>query len=194
MIYIYAMENDSMTGVYKVGMSIKMLSDTILEANLPCEWNPPLSYKLTMSVLVSDPYNKLIELQSKILQYRINPNRDFFRISHSELVGFCKLIGYCNIQIPEDRKHAIPIGRCRDTKKCFINNQKIRHVIRAKQAGSWECTYDSASGKLRHNGNLLTMNKFATNHYKATRPDRTPNCNAWKECECEINGMWGIYV
>ena len=41
-----------------------------------------------------------------------------------------------------------------------------------------------------YNDEKYTLNKFASFHYKSTRPDRSSACNAWFECEYEVNNGW----
>jgi hypothetical protein len=86
---------------------------------------------------------------------------------------------------------------CRDMKKCFKDGQRIRHTIGVNN--TWMATYNSSlntinyynlkDGKL-NSGSAVSLNKFAENHYKSDRPDRVSAVNAWKECECEVDGKW----
>jgi hypothetical protein len=41
-----------------------------------------------------------------------------------------------------------------------------------------------------HDAPHLSINKFAESHYQSERPERISSVNAWKECECEIDGVW----
>jgi hypothetical protein len=77
---------------------------------------------------------------------------------------------------------------CRDMTKCFINGQRIRHTIGINKI--WIGTYDSSKNGILHDGKTLTLNKFAVSHFESERPDRVSNVNAWKECECEVDGKW----
>ena len=54
---------------------------------------------------------------------RVNPNKEFFRISIKELTLFFNLIDGKYYNIKDD------IVRCRNIQKCFIDKQKIRHKI-----------------------------------------------------------------
>lgn len=76
---------------------------------------------------------------------------------------------------------------CRDMIKCFTDGQRIRHTIGDNIIKG---TYDSTYNKIIYNKKLLSLNKFATGHYKMVSPQRNPNCNAWLECECKINKKW----
>jgi hypothetical protein len=104
------------------------------------------------------------------------------------------------------------ITLCRDTKRCFINGQQIKHTIRCSidndtyndkdndnkgQKNKYTiinktrlCIYDSKTNLLKFNGKYLTMNQFVKTHYELERPDRTSCANAWAECECKINDKW----
>jgi hypothetical protein len=76
---------------------------------------------------------------------------------------------------------------CRDMTKCFTHGQRIRHIIGDNIIKG---TYDSTHNKIIYNKQLLSLNKFATGHYKLVSPQRNPSCNAWRECECKINKKW----
>lgn len=87
---------------------------------------------------------------------------------------------------------------CRIMAKCFTDGQEIRHKI------SNENDINIVIAVFNKSDNILVgvsntikgekyenMNQFASNHYKAVRPDRTQSVNAWKECECLIDDKWG---
>ena len=79
----------------------------------------------------------------------------------------------------------------RNIKTIFTNGQRIRHTI---GINTWIGIYDSTNNLIICNGikynGRSPLNKFASSHYKIERPDRSSRCNAWLECECEINGEW----
>lgn len=89
----------------------------------------------------------------------------------------------------EEEEKRIDVTRCRDMTKCFTDGQRIRHKGNKTQT-TWIGTYDSTKGKIIYDGNSYTLNMFVVTHYKTERPDRTPNANAWAECECEKDGEW----
>jgi hypothetical protein len=84
------------------------------------------------------------------------------------------------------------INGCRDMSLCFNHNQRIRHRIRKNKPDEsiWISVYDANQGGILFEGNVLTLNQFASRHYMSEVPNRTSRVNAWLECECEINGSW----
>ncbi len=80
-----------------------------------------------------------------------------------------------------------PKKGCRDMTKCFTNGQLIRHTI---QGNTWVGTYNLANNGIVYDNKTLTLNQFAKSHYKTVKPDRVSNVNAWRECECKVNGLW----
>ena len=86
------------------------------------------------------------------------------------------------------RVKATGVKGSRDMAKCFTNGQRIRHTIGINK--TWTGTYDSSKNAIVCDGKTLTLNKFAVSHFESERPDRVSNVNAWKECECEVNGKW----
>ena len=79
------------------------------------------------------------------------------------------------------------VKKCRNSKECFTNGQRIRH-------NNWIGIYDYKNNAIIYNGKKYQgrspLNQFVTSHYKIERNDRVYNANAWTECECEINGIW----
>ena len=70
--------------------------------------------------------------------------------------------------------------------------EKIRHSI---GDDIWIGIYDTSKKGIICNDRLYKgrrspLNDFAKTHYKEKKPSRTSQCNAWNECECEINGEW----
>tara|TARA_Y100000590_G_C15574034_1_gene959719 strand:- start:237 stop:1151 length:915 start_codon:yes stop_codon:yes gene_type:complete len=87
---------------------------------------------------------------------------------------------------------AVPINLCRNLDRCIKDGQKIRHSI---NDDIWVGIYDTSKKCIICNGILYKgrrspLNDFATAHYKEKKPCRTSQCNAWNECEYEINGEW----
>jgi len=85
------------------------------------------------------------------------------------------------------RAKSPPETGCRDMAKCITNGQRIRHKIGTKKIRVG--TYDSSKNGIVYDEKILTLNQFAVSHYKLERPERV-TANAWKECECEVNGKW----
>ena len=82
---------------------------------------------------------------------------------------------------------AASTARRRDMAQCFTHGQRIRHAISTTR--TWIGIYDSTSGRIVYDGLKLTLNAFAMAHYRAERSDRI-SVNAWRECECEVAGVW----
>ena len=72
--------------------------------------------------------------------------------------------------------------------KCFTNGQRIRHIIGINK--TWIGIYDSKKNGIIYDGKTLTLNKFGVLHLELERPDRVSKLNAWKDCECEVDGKW----
>ena len=80
---------------------------------------------------------------------------------------------------------------CRDARQCFRHGQLIRHTT---GNNTWTGTYDSSRNviicnEITYEG-LSPLNQFVKSHYETERQDRVPNANAWRECQCEVNGQW----
>ena len=150
---------------------------------------------------------------------RINSRREFFRVSLEEVKIFFKLMDgelWDNEHTvkkknddndgdkdeegeydEEDEEKTLQdsktlhIKGCRNMSECFTNGQKIRHTIGINK--TWIGLYDSLKKAIIYRGNVYRgnspLNKFATSHYELERSSRV-SVNAWRECECEVDGKW----
>jgi len=207
---MYCFSNGSMPGILKVGMtkSEERTPDKRLrEANSSDTWRPPAPYVIEFAKKISDPEQKEIILHRLLTQYteRPNPRREFFKVTTEEVKSFFELMDgeWWNTNNNSQENEVVDESdeqdefvsntydeqpKCRDMRKCFANGQQIRHRI-----GITEIIigiYNQENNTIMYEGQLITLNKFTENHYKKIRPDRTYKNNAWKECECEINGEW----
>lgn len=80
--YIYCMSNESMPGIYKVGMTTRHPDARLLEANMSDTWRPPTPYRLEFYKRVYNPREKESEVHKLLtIHYeRINQNREFFKV------------------------------------------------------------------------------------------------------------------
>ena len=206
--YLYCFSNDSMPGILKVGMTERIPTIRLNEANSSDTWRPPTPYKIEFAKKVCNPKQKETVLHVILSQYteRIHPKREFFRVSPEEVNTFFDLIDgdlWVEQQKEEDEEEEeeeeedvtntkIPIVKCSDTTKCFTNGQRIRHTIGINK--TWIGIYYSSQNGILCNEKMYQgrspLNQFAKSHYAAERNDRVSNVNAWSECECEINGKW----
>lgn len=211
--YLYCFSNTSMPGILKVGMTERTPIIRLNEANSSDTWRPPNPYLIEFAKKVLNPKEKETNIHKLLSQYteRINPKREFFRVSPEEVNAFFDLIdGDLWIADSEDKDYdnndddnydddddddnkdsisKLQIVKCRDMSKYFTNGQRIRHTIGINKI--WIGIYDSTKNKIIHNENFYkSLSGFAKKHYSIDRTDRVMNANGWKECECEINGEW----
>jgi len=138
---------------------------------------------------------------------RINPKREFFRVSPEEIKTFFDLIdgdlwietlneededidSICKNVREETAKSNISLKKgSRDMTKCFTDGQYIRHTIGINK--TWIGKYDSSkNGIICDTKFYKSLSGFAGMHYSIDRTDRSNSANGWKECECEVNGKW----
>ncbi len=201
--YIYCFSNSSMPGIFKIGMTERTPNIRLNEANTSDTWRPPTPYKIEIAKKVINPKQKEITIHALLTQYteRINPRREFFKISLEEVKTFFDLMDgelWLNNELNEENNtdddddseiNVSLIKGCRDMTKCFTNGQKIRHVIGINNI--WVGIYDSNKNGIQYNNKIYkSLSGFAENHYSTDRPDRCSSANGWRECECEVNGSW----
>ena len=203
--YLYCFSNQSMPGSLKVGITERIPEIRLNEANSSDTWRPPTPYIIEFAKKVLNPKHKETTLHNLLSQYteRINPKREFFRVSTEEVKTFFDLIDgdlwvkYPEEEDEEDEEHEdnqstisnSPVVKCRDMSKCFTNGQRVRHTIGINKI--WIGIYNSSKNGIMYDTKFYkSLSGFAVMHYSIDRPDRVKSANGWKDCECEVNGKW----
>lgn len=92
--YVYCFSNESMPGILKVGMTERTPTARLADANSSDTWRPPTPYKIEFAKKVTNPKNKETLLHGLLTRYtdRVNPKREFFRVSVEEVKQFFELM------------------------------------------------------------------------------------------------------
>jgi hypothetical protein len=215
--YIYCFSNSSMPGILKVGMTERTPVIRLGEANTSDTWRPPTPYTIEFAKKISDASGKEKILHTLLEQYteRINPRREFFRVSPEEVRKFFDLMDgemWAEPRIEEEEdeedeeeeeesgENIISSSKlekearkkdkgCREMSKCFTNGQRVRHTIGINNI--WVAIFDSIKRCLIHDGKeYKAMCSFANAHWKNYRPDSNRHADGWGGCECEVDGKW----
>ena len=196
--YVYAFSNKSMPGILKCGMTERTPEERLKEANVSDTWRPPTPYVMEFAKKVNDVKNKEITLHKLLEKYteRVNPKREFFRVSIEEIKTFFDLMDgeiYSN-EIKENplvtttfdlENSDSKILGCRNMQSLFIDKQRIRHKIDEDKI--WIGYYDMETDTIIHNKmSYKSLSSFTRTHYGIDRPDRCKESNGWRECEVEI--------
>ena len=195
--YLYAFSNICMPGILKVGMTERTPEERLKDANRSDTWRPPAPYKLECAIKVNNPLKKENILHRILEKYvdRINPEREFFKISIEEIRLFFSLFDseiYVikneeDVDMEEVKDKDIKNKKSRDMKRYFKDKQNIKHNI---DGNSWIGEYDYDKNAISYNGkHYKNPTNFAQDHYKQEKPGKN-NINGWTECECEIDGRW----
>jgi len=192
--YVYCLSNPCYIGLVKVG-EIHTEGKTPLDrAKELFTTGVPEPFKVEFAKKVKDPKQKEGILHQLLEQYteRHSNRREFFRVSVAQVRLFFDLMdGEEWTDTPPTQPVIVTQEErrgCRDTSKCFMNGQKIRHTIGNDKV--WIGIYDATRDKIIYEGKEYSLNKFASTHYLVERPDRSSEVNAWRECECDMNGNW----
>ena len=204
--YLYCFSNQLMPGILKVGMTERTPEIRLNEANSSDTWRPPTPYEIVFAKKVSNPKQKETTLFSILSQYteRINPRREFFRVSQEEVKTLFDLIdGELWVETPKEKDEEKDEEKdkekdedeekdkekgCRDMTKCFTHGQRIRHKIGINKI--WIGKYDSLKNGIIYDTKFYkSLSRFAQTHYRIINSNRT-SANGWAECECEVNGEW----
>lgn len=197
--YLYCFSNESMLGVYKVGMTERTPIERLNDANCSDTWRPPTPYVIEFYKKVSNVKEKEIAMHKILEKYtnRINPKREFFRASLDEIKAFFDLMdGISEDEISKDDENNDTVNKPKNTfviremSKCFNNGQSIRHKI--DNDNIWIGKYDIVNDAIFCNDIAYSsMSAFAAGHIKSLNPDKCKiTVNGWKECEYDVNGNW----
>lgn len=218
--WIYCISNPAMPGLLKIGMTERTPDIRLSEANTSNTWLP-MPFILEMAKRVTNPEQKEKTLHKLLEQYteRINPRREFFRVTLEEVKVFfdlidgemwsgvnAELVPIAAILENEESQSAEDVesitsdeslqGKqlgCRDMTKCFSDGQYIRHVIGG--SGVWQGIYNRERNKIIVNQasndetEYKSLSSFAQAHYRAENSNRI-SANGCAECECYVNGQW----
>jgi len=83
--YVYAFSNESMPGIFKIGMTERTLEERLSEANLPDTFKPPLPYVIEIHKKVNNCKETEKKIHALLSDKRVNPHREFFKITIEEL-------------------------------------------------------------------------------------------------------------
>ena len=112
--YLCCVSNESMPGILKIYMinDITKLNE-VMKVDSSDNLELPTPYKIELLRLVSDPIEKELSLHKLLSQYteRINPMRNFFRISVEEVKSFFEVIGIGKLWIQPSKEDIISISR-----------------------------------------------------------------------------------
>ena len=73
----------------------------------------------------------------------------------------------------------------------FEDGQRIRHTISKIINDTWIGIYNKEKDEIQYEGVChKSPSRFAKEHLKKSRPDRTSQINGWTACEYEVDGKW----
>jgi hypothetical protein len=85
---------------------------------------------------------------------------------------------------------AAPTKGCREMSKCFIDGQRIRHVI-LRNNQTLYATYDAQRDRLvLEDGKTFAGPCGVANEHYKRHGFAHGHRDGWGECECEVNGKW----
>lgn len=83
--YVYVLSNESMPGIFKIGMTERSPEERVLEANISDTFRPPTPYIIEIQKKVNN-YKEIEKNIHMILSdKRVNSKREFFKITIEEL-------------------------------------------------------------------------------------------------------------
>lgn len=196
--YIYCFSNPSYSSdILKVGMTNRTPDERAKELYTT---GLPTPFIIEFAKKVNNPKDKEKIIHKILDEYRVNPKREFFRVSIEKVKMIFELPDgewwSENSSInddeateeDEDEDESPVVRKKRDMTKCFSDGQIIKHTIGdSTRIG----TYVLSRNVIEYNGiDFKSPSGFTSNHYRYVRPDRTDSSNGWSECTYELNGEW----
>lgn len=111
-----------MPGVVKIGYTERTVEERLQEANIGGTWSPPTNYTVEFAKFIKNAHKKERILHKLLDLFRINPNREFFRVP-LETVRL-----YFDLMDGNDWSHDLPELET-PTKKEDIYNSFLNEVI-----------------------------------------------------------------
>lgn len=107
--HLYCFSNTSMPGILKIGMTKRTPEIRLKEANKSDTWKPPTPYVIEFAKRVISPKVKETILHTILAKYseRINPKREFFRVSVKEVKDLFDLMDgeYYNLESEDEEEN-----------------------------------------------------------------------------------------
>lgn len=205
--YIYCFSNISMPNIFKIGTTERTPIERLKEANSLDTWKPPTPYKIEFAKKVKNPKEKETTLHKLLEQYteRINPRREFFKVSLEEIKIFFDLIDGEIYKENKDNKEIDEKNNIEEDEEnnsdsdnskrnmynmsqYFKDGQRIRHIIGINKIRIG--IYNSSQNVIIHEGNMYkSLSGFALKHNRVYNSSRKTT-NGWTECEYEVDGQW----
>jgi hypothetical protein len=94
---------------------------------------------------------------------------------------------------------AVVVVGCRDMTKCLPNGTHIRTntpLVVTQLTGKYNSFADLKKTRVSHRkvinfeGKMYSLNQFNLLPRKRERPDIIKSADAWRECECKLDGVW----
>ena len=192
--YIYCLSNDSMPGLLKIGeihTDGRTPEDRVRELYTT---GVPLPFTIEFAKKVANPAEAEARIHAFISDKRVNPRREFFKVTPEYVRRLFDLIDGEMWVRPEqeeesDDNDTVP-GQGSKMQKSFVNGLRIRHMISRDPNKTWIGTYNATTDRIVHNDISYTSpSNFGLIHNRLYSPDRK-STGGWVECECEVDGIW----
>ena len=198
--WLYCLSNSSMPGLLKIGQT---KNEPKVRAEQLQTTGVPLPFKIEFAKYVKDYVKKEKILLNLLEQYyeRINPKREFFKVSKEEVYAFFELIDGEYYKFNEETEIDNIVGTINnkivnknyDMKDYFTDGMKIRHKI--GMTNIWIGIYDKLTNTIRYKNEIFTsLSQFKCAHYINHNPDlkgkKDTYGNAWVLCEYEKDNEW----
>ena len=192
--YIYCLSNDAMPGIVKIGeihTEGRTPDDRIRELYTT---GVPLPFKIEFAKKVANPAEAEARIHAFISDKRVNPRREFFKVTPEYVRRLFDLIDGEMWVKPEQEEESdeseLTVTQESKMYRRLTDGQRIRHVISQDPNKTWIGTYNATTDRIVHNEvSYSSPSDFAIKHHRVYNPERK-SAGGWAECECEVDGIW----
>lgn len=179
--YIYCFVNSSMPDICKVGLTTRTPVDRLKEANSSDTYKPPTPYTVAFAKYVDNVKDKEKSIHDILssLNFRINSNREFFRVKTEFVKSLFDLMEgeYWSEPVEDD------VVMMTDSAESLI-----KHTI-PDTFLTWFAKYNPVSGQVHRQGRTyFSIKQFIEHHYSSCNHD-FKNID-FSECEIDTENGW----
>lgn len=141
--WVYVMSNQSMPDILKIGVTKRTVEER--RRNLSSSTGVPIPFDIEYECEVEDCYRVEKAIKTIFAPYRINPKKEFYKVSVTQVIALLQLVGIRNTteliaaELPESKRNPrfkfnvmnIPIGaelkfvKDEDITVCVVDDNKV---------------------------------------------------------------------
>lgn len=154
----------------------------------------PLPFTIEFAKKVANPAEAEARIHAFISDKRVNPRREFFKVTPEYVRRLFDLIDGEMWVKPEQEEGPdeteLTVNQESKMYRRLTDGQRIRHMISQDPNKTWIGTYNATTDRIIYNDVSYTSpSDFAIKHQRIYNPERK-SAGGWAECDFEVGGRW----